>query len=54
MIQPTLENGLEKPSEILTFHIRSVSKEQLVKQLGTVSNIQIAQVKECLDDILTL
>lgn len=54
VLQPTLENGLEKPSEILTFHIRSVSKERLVKHLGTVSKIQIAQVKECLDDILTL
>ncbi|MGB0390186.1 MAG: type II toxin-antitoxin system PemK/MazF family toxin [Salibacteraceae bacterium] len=54
ILQPSSNNGLEKISEVLTFHVRSVSKERLVKKIGVVSENEIQQVKDCLNDILTL
>ncbi|MFT6801617.1 MAG: mRNA interferase MazF [Salibacteraceae bacterium] len=54
VLKPTTENGLEKQSEVLTFHVRSVSKERLVKRIGIIPEVQLSKVKECLDDILTL
>ena len=53
VLQPLKENGLEKPSEILTFHIRSVSKEKLVKKIGKINPEEIEQIKICLNEILT-
>ena len=53
VIQPSSTNGLTTTSEVLTFHIRSISKERLVKKLGSVSPNQIQEVKSCLGDLLT-
>lgn len=36
VLEPTLENGLKQSSEILIFHIRSVSKDRLIEKLGDV------------------
>ncbi len=44
ILEPTEENGLEKTSEILVFHVRSISKERLVET--------IADLKEGLNDML--
>ena len=52
IIEPDVTNGLHFTSEVLTFHIRSVSKESLTKRLGKVTPNQIQQVKDCLGDIL--
>lgn len=52
VLKPNKENGLEKESEILVFHIRSVSKERLKKQLGTVDIKTIDKIKNTLNDIL--
>lgn len=52
VLQPNEANGLGKPSEILTFHIRSVSKQRLRRKLGSISNEQLNAVKNGLDDIL--
>ena len=52
VITPTKQNGLTKKSEILTFHIRSISKDRLVKKLGSISESQLAHIKSGLDDIL--
>lgn len=46
------ENGLAKKSEILTFHIRSISKARLVKMIGKITIDELAQIKQGLDDIL--
>ncbi|MFT4754818.1 MAG: mRNA interferase MazF [Salibacteraceae bacterium] len=54
ILNPRVQNGLDKQSEVLTLHVRSVSKERLVKRIGMISESQTSQVKECLDDILTL
>ena len=52
ILTPNKTNGLQKKSEVLTFHIRSVSKSRLDKRLGTVSEKDIAYIKRTLDDIL--
>ncbi|NOQ91132.1 MAG: type II toxin-antitoxin system PemK/MazF family toxin [Flavobacteriaceae bacterium] len=52
ILQPTKTNGLIETSEVLTFHIRSLSKERLVKKIGTISKIDIDKIKTGLDDIL--
>lgn len=53
VLEPTDKNGLTSSSELLVFHIRSISKEQLVQRLGEVDNRVVKQVKKTLDDILT-
>lgn len=53
VLNPNGENKLKKKSEILTFHIRSVSKERLTKKIGSISSEQIAQLKIYLGEILT-
>lgn len=52
VIQPEKNNGLKVPSEILTFHIRSVSKDRLISKTGSIGPEQLAQIKKGLDDIL--
>ncbi len=52
VLQPNELNKLIQPSEILTFHIRSVSKERLVRKIGSISADELAVIKQGLDDIL--
>jgi mRNA interferase MazF len=52
VLEPDKENKLKHSSEILTFHIRSVSKERLVRKIGKISSEELVQVKQGLDDIL--
>ena len=52
IITPDLENGLEKVSEVMTFHVRSVSKSRLDKRIGKISSKQVDFIKTTLDDIL--
>ena len=52
VLEPTETNGLEKQSEIMIIHVRSISKSRLVKKIGNISNQQLATLKQGLDDIL--
>ena len=52
ILEPNKTNGLQKKSEVLTFHIRSVSKSRLDKRLGKISNKDVTYIKGTLDDIL--
>lgn len=52
VLSPNKTNGLEEPSEVLVFHIRSLSKERLEKKIGAITNEQLKQLKEGLNDIL--
>lgn len=52
VLEPTKVNGLKKQSEIMTFHIRSISKDRLVKQIGSIAPDELAVLKQGLDDIL--
>lgn len=46
-------NGLEQNSEIVTFQIRTISKERLIRKLGELSNFQLDKIKTGLSEILT-
>lgn len=52
VLQPNTENKLTKASEVLTFHIRSISKERLVKKTGNISKDEITQLKIYLNELL--
>jgi len=52
VLEPTSLNGLAKTSEVLTFHIRSVSKERLKNKLGRINNKELETIKQGLSDIL--
>ncbi len=51
-LEPDNRNGLTEPSEIMVFHIRSVSKERLVRKIGEITGKQLAELKQGLDDIM--
>ena len=52
VLQPTEQNGLQKPSEILIFHIRSISKDRLVRRIGNITSAELSTLKKGLEDIL--
>ena len=52
VLEPDTINGLSEKSEILIFHVRSISKERLIKKIGSISEKQLAELKMGLDDIL--
>ena len=52
VLEPDDINGLAAKSEILTFHIRSISKERLIKKVGRISEKQLEELKIGLNDIL--
>lgn len=51
VLQPNNSNNLDKASEILTFHIRSVSKERLVKKIGSITREELNKTKNGFDDL---
>jgi len=53
VLEPDEMNNLSESSEILTFHIRSISKERLQKKIGIISKEQIALLKKYLNEIIT-
>ena len=52
ILQPNKDNKLTKASEILTFDIRSIAKERLVKKTGNISKEEVAQLKIYLNELL--
>jgi mRNA interferase MazF len=52
VLMPSKENGLDRESELLVFHIRSVSKERLVRKIGHVTQTDLSLVLKTLNDIL--
>lgn len=53
ILEPNKINGLSKLSEVLTFHVRSVSKTRLDKKIGQIPLKDIQVIKKTLNDILT-
>ena len=51
-IKPNEKNGLSKISEVLTFHVRSVSKTRFDKKLGQIPLKDVGIIKKTLNDIL--
>jgi len=52
VLKPNELNKLTQESEVLIFHIRSLSKERLVRKIGDISEVELASLKLGLDDIL--
>lgn len=53
ILEPDATNGLDQKSEILIFHIRSISKERLIKNIGVISESQLLELVKGLNEILT-
>lgn len=52
VLNPNKENNLKQTSEVLTFHVRSVSKIRLKKLIGVISIDDLKTLKQGLNDIL--
>lgn len=52
ILEPNATNGLSKTSEVLTFHVRSVSKTRLRKKLGAIPLTEVEKIKKTLNAIL--
>lgn len=52
ILKPNTKNKLTQTSEVLTFHLRSMAKDRLLKKVGTISSTDLQQIKQCLEDIL--
>lgn len=51
VLQPNKTNGLRVESEVLTLHIRSISKQRLLRKTGSISSEQLQAIKKGFDDI---
>ena len=49
---PNEANGLKNTSEVLVFHIRSISRDRLVRKLGEMQQAELEQAIKTLNDIL--
>ena len=54
IIKPSENNGLKKKSEILNIHVRSISKSSLKEYIGCISNSEISQIHEGINDVFKL
>lgn len=52
ILKPSSVNGLKSESEILVFHIRSVSKDRLIKKMGMIDSAELTVATKTLNDIL--
>ncbi|MEO6884537.1 MAG: type II toxin-antitoxin system PemK/MazF family toxin [Bacteroidia bacterium] len=52
VLQPTTKNKLKQLSEILVFHIRSISKERLTKKIGEITTNELLIIKQTLNEIM--
>lgn len=52
VLQPSSKNKLKQASEILTFHVRSLSKERLIKKMGEINSTEIIKIKQTINEIM--
>jgi mRNA interferase MazF len=52
ILSPNKRNNLTTKSEVMTFHIRSISKDRLIKKVGEINEAELEELKLFLDDIL--
>ena len=53
VLSPSKINGLKTESEVLVFHVRSISKDRLVRKLGVIDKNDLVRAVNTLNDILT-
>lgn len=54
ILEPSQKNGLKLGSELMVFHIRSISKDRLIEKIGEISNDELEMALATLKDITTL
>ncbi|WP_439490346.1 type II toxin-antitoxin system PemK/MazF family toxin [Algoriphagus sp.] len=54
ILEPSQKNGLKLQSELMVFHIRSLSKDRLIEKMGEISNEELTMALNTLKDITTL
>jgi len=54
ILKPNHTNNLKQTSEMMVFHIRSISKERLIEKMGSITNGELQMALETLGDITTL
>ncbi len=52
ILTPSKENGLTDPSEILIFHMRTISTERCIKKIWTISFEEIQSIRNGIQDLL--
>lgn len=52
VLKPSRINGLSCESELLVFHIRSISKDRLVKRVGNITSSELELAIKTLNDLL--
>ena len=51
-LKPGNTNGLRVESEVLTFHVRSIAKDRLIKKLGAITKSEMNEVIKNLNNVL--
>lgn len=54
ILKPSRNNGLKMESELMIFHIKSLSKERLIEKVGKISSDELQMALSTLSDITTL
>lgn len=54
ILEPSSLNGLKLESELMVFHIRSISKERLIEKIGEITKEELRTALATLNDITTL
>ncbi len=54
ILEPSSMNGLKLESELMVFHIRSISKDRLIERIGEVRKDELKMALDTLKDITTL
>lgn len=52
ILNPDAQNGLKEVSEVMAIHIRSISKDRFVSQLGQIPKDLVKQMKQTINDLL--
>jgi mRNA interferase MazF len=53
VLEKNEQNGLDHDSEVITFQVRTISKERLISKMGEVSINQLQTLKTGLMEVLT-
>lgn len=52
LLNPSSTNGLSIESEVLTLHLKSLSKSKLKQKIGNISSSELKVIHTCISDIL--
>jgi mRNA interferase MazF len=53
ILEKDTRNGLDEDSEVITFHVRTISGERFLGKIGEITNLQLTAIKKGLIEILT-